>query len=855
MPQQASLHDRILRAISAAAALGCLAFGGWLATHHPLAPMLVASAFVLWSAIVYLRPVAWLFVVPAALPIIDLAPWTGWLIVEEFDILVLGAAAGAYASIAWRRTTEGATVIPHAYAVTAHAKARARALESADGVRLSPVSLGLIGLFGVWTAIGLYRGFSAAAAPELGWFDGYYDASNSVRVAKSYLLTLLMLPSLLVEMRRAGPRAMDALAAGLVAGLGLASLAVLWERLAFPGLLNFSSDYRTTALFWEMHVGGAALDGFLALTVPFAIRELLVASTRARTALAVLFMLLAAYACLTTFSRGVYLAVSVSLGLLAVLLLTKGNAHTFPSAARAMLKGCALIAMMGVLSHWSFRAGGYRSLLAVLGVFALTLPLGNIVRNIPARGWVAGVALGVLAGTAGSAMALLLHKGIYVNFVLAFGCCALLLLHGQRSNGMPSAIAGLGTYVWLIAAAAGVALGWGGVPALRDSAVVLSILIALTLWNARARAPLWPRKLPTQGAIIGLAVLVGIAAAVFSGGAYMADRFSTSERDAAGRLQHWRDGIGLLRTPADWLLGEGAGRFPQEYMFNGSDREFPGNSRIASQNGDRHLVLYGPRHEVGFGEMFRVAQRVSAAPGAQYSIILDARAAKAALLHFELCERHLLYVERCAAAAVAIPASGEIWGRQVVLLDGAKLGGGPWYAPRLVFFAVAAESPGSRIEIDYLSLIGPDGRELLTNGNFAQEMAGWFTTSDRFHLPWHIKNLALNVLFDQGAVGLLLFVMLTGGALFRLVAGAARGHPIAPFLAAALAGFLLVGLFDSLLDVPRLAFLFYLLAFIGLVLPTGTSTDGAGLAMGTAADDNHSSGKQYRAAESANSKS
>lgn len=26
--------------------------------------------------------------------------------------------------------------------------------------------------------------------------------------------------------------------------------------------LNFSSNYRSTALFWEMHVGGAALDGF-----------------------------------------------------------------------------------------------------------------------------------------------------------------------------------------------------------------------------------------------------------------------------------------------------------------------------------------------------------------------------------------------------------------------------------------------------------------------------------------------------------------------------------------------------------------------------------------------------------------
>jgi hypothetical protein len=35
-----------------------------------------------------------------------------------------------------------------------------------------------------------------------------------------------------------------------------------------PGLTNFASDYRTSALFWEMHVGGAALDAWLMLSFP-----------------------------------------------------------------------------------------------------------------------------------------------------------------------------------------------------------------------------------------------------------------------------------------------------------------------------------------------------------------------------------------------------------------------------------------------------------------------------------------------------------------------------------------------------------------------------------------------------------
>jgi len=49
------------------------------------------------------------------------------------------------------------------------------------------------------------------------------------------------------------------------------------ERLAFTDLLNFSADYRSTALFCEMHVGGAPLDAWLMLSFPFALASLLAA--------------------------------------------------------------------------------------------------------------------------------------------------------------------------------------------------------------------------------------------------------------------------------------------------------------------------------------------------------------------------------------------------------------------------------------------------------------------------------------------------------------------------------------------------------------------------------------------------
>ena len=100
-------------------------------------------------------------------------------------------------------------------------------------------------------------------------------------------------------------------------------------------------------------------------------------------------------------------------------------------------------------------------------------------------------------------------------------------------------------------------------------------------------------------------------------------------------------------------------------------------------------------------------------------------------------------------------------------------------------------------------------------------MARWFFTSDHDHLPWHAKNLFLSVLFDQGTVGLALFTALVVATLVRLV-GASRAQSAAPFFAASLIGFVVVGLFDSLIDVARIAFLFYFVVFVSLTISAGS---------------------------------
>jgi len=167
---------------------------------------------------------------------------------------------------------------------------------------------------------------------------------------------------------------------------------------------------------------------------------------------------------------------------------------------------------------------------------------------------------------------------------------------------------------------------------------------------------------------------------------------------------------------------------------------------------------------------------------------------------------------RCAIGHTNVKA-GEDWQAVTIKLSGSLLDGGPWYAPRLRMFSLGIGNMSGAADVDDVILLGPGGESLLVNGDFSQGMQRWFFSSDRDHLPWHAKNILVNVLFDQGVFGLAAFLLLTAAALWRLNLGRAREHELAPYLSAAIIGFLVVGMFDSLIDVPRLALLFYILLF------------------------------------------
>jgi len=236
--------------------------GMGLSLQHPLSPSAVACGFWLALLVSVHKPGAWQFWLPALLPVLNFSPWTGWRLVDESDLLVLSVLAGGYTRWALAlRATGGPRAWP--------------GWQGRGGLAWLCFALAATGLWGAW------RGWTSAQGgfPDQGaladWltqglYADYDTEWNALRVGKSLLWALLLLP-LMSHAQADGPgHGPHRLAHGMAVGLTLVCCLVLWERYQNTGLWDFNQPYRTSAWFWEMHVGGGAIDAYLAMAVPFA---------------------------------------------------------------------------------------------------------------------------------------------------------------------------------------------------------------------------------------------------------------------------------------------------------------------------------------------------------------------------------------------------------------------------------------------------------------------------------------------------------------------------------------------------------------------------------------------------------
>ncbi|HUN51674.1 MAG TPA: hypothetical protein VMU42_11170 [Candidatus Sulfotelmatobacter sp.] len=736
---------------SRAVAVFLLAVVAYFTYELPVARAYVAAALAICFIVQVAIPSAWLFFVPTLLPVFDLTLWSGRLYVTEFDLLMVATAAAHY--------------------LRAPAGFRFPRLRGNGGTIVILLVLSYL--------VGLWIGATPLPSPDVNQLGSYLSHYNAFRVSKSIAWALLLLSALQWRLAVDAAKTATLFAVGISAGLILVGLVVMWERGVFlaiaqhglyagryaimGALLDFTTLYRATAAFSELHTGGEAVDTYMSLAPPIAAAGALLLRRPLPRLICLFGLGFGTYAAVATFSRGLYAAYAC--GLLAVFFLGLLGQRRSILRGRFALARTSVAVLLGLfLLVTAYTHGGYNGLILGLALGGVGILIAHFL----------GLRSPVLAAGGLVVLALAGVYGFWHTFAYA------------RYGGMDAWLAVAWAVPCSAAATVGAALLGGGlIPAERRIGAAITLVLL---------------------AVVSLVVIPA------TGGYRMVERFSTVSGDSQIRWDHWRDAL-LLMGPevTDYAFGMGLGSFPRLYFRHGQGPETNGGYRYGRDAAHSWVSL-------GTGG-FNLTQRVAVQPDTHYELSFLARTHDAkARLYVELCPRWILVSAHdstpdCVSAMTNQPANGQ-WTANTVPLDSGKVGRDvPFGWP--IILNLHNDSDQAVIDVTDVRLVAA-GHDLLQNGDFAAGGDHWLQISDYEHLPWHVKNLYVAVFFETGAFGLLVFVLALVTAIARVVRTRRQHAPIAIGLAGALIAFVVDGLVGSLLDNPRPAFLFYVILFWAL---------------------------------------
>jgi hypothetical protein len=766
-------------------ALSLFAIALYSAIRFPVLPIFLVAALIGYAAVIWREPRLWLFFVPALLPALNFAPRSGRFFFDELDLFLLITVA----TCALRRRI-------------------------GRPVRLAPVAALLLGLFALIFIVSLGIGILPLEPLDANAFANYYSKYNGLRIGKSLLWAVVLLWLIRGDMGDNAQSLNTYWVPGMLAGLCGVVFIALWERLAFPGLTNFSEEYRVTSTFGSMHVGGGAIDGYLALALPFTLVWLSETKSLVKVSIAAMLLALGSYTVLATFSRGLYAACAVMVIALGFGAMVRQKTIGVFSVGRTLLMLVVILLFSGLLFS-VFDHGGYRSLGAVLGLMALAFYLG---RKGESRG---GKMLGVLLA-AGLIIASLIiiqlfAKGAYIAYAISFLVGVIGVAQSIARPGLSRRRLAWGGLLSTAFVTPFIGLHWGDSPALWAClGAVLTVMVVLLL-NRTLKRPLWQPSLRHASGLAFVGLIFFVSIPIAGNSYFVGERFSEKSGGLNARVEHWRDALNMMdRGPIAQLFGMGIGRYPALYFWRSQRTSPPGTFTIGDELGNRFLRLGGTRDDLG-GVTLYYAQRVTPEPYRVLTLSFDVRSTfPKSSVHAGLCESLLLYAENCETKTRAIAKIDGTWQRMEMQIDTKTLGQrrGLWKKPVQVW--LVNPGGGTQIDIDNARLTDAVGGDLLRNGNFTQGGDHWLFSVSNFW-PWHIESIWVHTLFEQGWLGLLLLIGLMLYAMLRLLKLVSQGQLVALAIFVSFAGFVTVGTFNSLFEFHRVGLLFYLILFIALL--------------------------------------
>lgn len=294
-------------------------------------------------------------------------------------------------------------------------------------------------------------------------------------------------------------------------------------------------------------------------------------------------------------------------------------------------------------------------------------------------------------------------------------------------------------------------------------------------------------------------------------GRVVQQRFSTVSEDKVIREHHWLDALNMMDNGwATSLFGMGVGSYPRAYFLSNNENVVPGSYKIETESGHRYLRLKG-------GDALYMGQYIDFKADRYYRLAMDLRSpnGKAVSLEIPICEKSLLYSFNCISPSITTTNQSGWQTHERDIFSG-KVGFKHFGIGKPMQLALfAGYDPETVIDIDNIELIDETGKNLLANGNFSHDLDRWLFSTDN-HLPWHVKNIWVQVYFDQGWLGVISLAALFLAATVKLF-DRIRQSPEASVYLSALAGFTVVGCVDSSFDAPRLTLLFLLIITVSLL--------------------------------------
>ena len=336
--------------------------------------------------------------------------------------------------------------------------------------------------------------------------------------------------------------------------------------------------------------------------------------------------------------------------------------------------------------------------------------------------------------------------------------------------------------------------GWGAL-------LVAALLVAAIA--ARQRA------LPVRRGLAGAAVVLAMISAavpVLLGG-FAQQRLARTVDDFAVRLAHWRDALALRdRGALTAILGAGLGRFPALHRERSREPARAATFELGQDATGAFLRLRP-------GAQVYVEQIVDVAAGQRLELALSLRAGADPRVGIALCEKWLLTSAQCARIEPGPVRTIDGWQRRHWQLDTTGWAAARPGLARPVKLALFVVGDGD-VDIARVQLAGADDRPLIANGDFSRGMDHWYFAAD-LDPPWHIHSLPVQVLFDQGWLGVAAWAAVAALALAAAARRAWHGDRVAAGALAALVAFAVSGSVNSLIDAPRVLWLGLMLLWLG----------------------------------------